>query len=92
MATIIKTDGSKVEITPEQDNGELSYEQLSKAVGGYIELVPVQNPALKGKTMFCNEEGKLMGLAPNVEATKLAGLTYDVLVGDVILCEPGEVS
>ena len=92
MALIIKTNREEVTIIPEEDNGELSLQQLQQAVGGYIELVPIQNPKIAGKTMFCNEAGKLSGLEPNLKATKLAGMTHDILVGDVILCEKGEVS
>jgi hypothetical protein len=92
MALIIKTSGEEITITPEEDNGELSLQQLQQAVGGYIELVSIMNPDMEGKTMFCNECGKLSGLEPNIKATKLAGLTDDILVGDVIICEKGEVS
>jgi hypothetical protein len=59
------------------------YEQLSSAVDGWIQAVDL-NPNL---TLWCNEEGKMRGMEPNVVATvlwkKYFGNT-DVIVGDVV--------
>jgi hypothetical protein len=69
-------------------------EQLQKAVGGYIEVVPQfitydGNPCL----VFCNEEGKLHGLPFNPFATKAWSKAIgqdvirlgDLLVGDIAI-------
>ena len=53
---------------------------LQSAVGGYVELIG--NPV---GTMYANEEGILMGLAPNAIATAMAGR---LIVGDIaITCD-----
>jgi len=57
---------------------------LQRAVRGYIEAVPHDGPF----TAYCNEEGKLDGLPPNIPATRFLGLTHDILVGPVVLIGP----
>jgi hypothetical protein len=83
-AMVIKTDGTMhgVELgeTPEDE-----YEVLSGAVGGYIQQVPLGD---SGLTLWCHEEGKLIGLPYNEGATKVWvkywGQT-DVMVGDCVI-------
>lgn len=43
---------------------ENELETLQGIVGGHIECVPL--PGVPGTTIICNEEGKLLGLAPNL--------------------------
>lgn len=57
---------------------ELGYLFLQAEVGGYIELVGFADIG-KGIDLFCNEEGKLNGLEPNLDLRPL-----DVLVGPVV--------
>ena len=89
MATIIKTDGTKVEVQPKDKHGYFSLEELQDAVGGYIELAYLKG----GKTMVINEEGKILGLKINVEATKLYSEvdSNDYIVGDVLVCMDKEI-
>ena len=61
MASILKTNG---EIVPLED---VSLKSLQSAVGGLIEMVL----ATEGRIMFVNEEGKLLGLPVNEQATKI---------------------
>jgi len=91
MALIIRANGTTEEVFPSQGK-EFTLEELQKAVDGHIEVVPIRNPVLSDKVMFCDEEGKLKNKPFNFEATKQAMILNDVIVGDVILCEPGEVS
>lgn len=88
--TIIRTNGT-VEQTLQSTPATL--EQIQAAVGGWIELVPnFQEFNGEPCEVYCNEEGKLDGLAPNPKAT---GLWYaandlgygpdDILVGDVVI-------
>lgn len=75
---VITTDG---EVQP--FDGE--YAELNEAVGGYIEAVPV---ITKHVTMYCAEEGKLMGFPPNAHATHVwmfLGGVFNVLTGDHIV-------
>ena len=52
---------------------EPSLEQAQKFVGGYVEGITFPN----GDYLIINEEGKLMGLPINEQATKLWKDTFD---------------
>jgi hypothetical protein len=60
-----------------------SLKKLQGAVGGWVQAVDLQD----NLTLWCNEEGKLIGLTPNVIGThmfeKSFGMT-DVIMGDVV--------
>jgi len=88
MAQIFKVNGQIENVTPNQGE-ELSLEQLQGAVEGYIELVPIINPQYTNKIMFCNEDGIRLGKELNLNASNIAGQR---ILGDVILCDKGEVS
>lgn len=53
MAKIIKTDGTIVEVTP-QNGTDFQLEELQKIVGGYIEVLRLTD----NEIMVANEEGK----------------------------------
>lgn len=60
-------------------------EELQRAVGGYIETVPL---ALKGKAkveLVLNEEGKLLGLPKNRCLRDSNGNPYDTIVGSFLV-------
>lgn len=62
----------------------IEYETLSTAVNGMIELVSISEDI----DMWLNEEGKFIGLEPNVIATILfyrAFSRFDLVMGDVII-------
>ena len=74
---------------------------MQKLVGGFIETVRLAKPVVVEKVSYAwlviNEEGKLSGLAFNAIATKLAKLDNsigisDVIVGDALLLEHGEIN
>lgn len=91
MAQIIKTDGTRIEVSP-KNGKDFSLEELQEIVGGYIEIVECEK-----NIMVINEEGKLMNLPFNHIAT----LEWyracpwmccaDIIVGDVLLCKSNEV-
>ena len=58
-------------ITDKKD--EPDYKAVSKFVGGMVEVVQFPN----GDLLLLNEEGKLMGLPLNEEASKLWKETFD---------------
>jgi hypothetical protein len=61
---------------------------MQEAVGGYIELVPLNRDHF---TMYCNEEGKVRNLRFNRLATRMADMHRDwedPLVGDVLILGP----
>ena len=63
---------------------EISLESLQEGVGGWVQAL-----SLDGLTMWCNEEGKLIGLTHNPYAQELwdsvYGVKTDYLVGDVVI-------
>jgi len=79
MATLIKTDGSVVE-----DYDVSSLEKLQQAVGGYIEIVTIDNKMC----LVVNEEVLLMELPVNNWASSYSG---QLIVGDVILMKRNEI-
>lgn len=88
MATIFKIDG-KIEIIKPANGTDFSLNEMKEIVNGYIEILPIGENLL----MVCNEEGKLMGLPVNENAT-LAVLGYgiiDIIAGDVLICRTDEI-
>lgn len=89
METLLKTDGTSVEYTPQ--GKYFTLEELQKAVGGYIEIVPID----KEYSLVVNEEGKLMGLPINEVATRLyrkVRYTNDFIVGEALLCNSSQIN
>jgi hypothetical protein len=78
MAYVIKVDGTIESLGPKP-----KLKQLQEAVGGYIE--GLYSPT--GFVGYANEEGLLMGLPLNVEATTLFG---HPIVGDIVVLEEGD--
>lgn len=90
MAKIIKTDGTIVEVTP-QNGTDFKLEELQKIVGGYIEVLRLTD----NEIMVANEEGKFC-CAYNHEATQIAKeyetiYKNDYICGDVLICNDDEV-
>ena len=56
---------------------ENTLEDLQKVVGGYIEIVPTGLYS-EGIVAICNEEGKFMGLKPNMR------IGYDIICGNML--------
>jgi hypothetical protein len=85
QAVLIKADGTRELVEPK--NGEdFSREELQGFVDGYIEIVFCRDK----KIMVLNEEGKLMSLPFNPEATKIFQDNFgdrDIIVGDVLYCD-----
>lgn len=61
---------------------------LQSAVGGWIECVGLFGTGMPELDIYLNEEGKLMGLPPNIVATRLSGIDRhgDLIVGDAVVC------
>lgn len=86
MATLIKTDCTVEDITIPKKN---QLEFLQDKVGGMIEIVGIKYKKFIG--MIVNEEGKINGLPFNSLATKIYNASNDVIVGDAIIFEDGEI-
>ncbi len=70
--TEINTKASEFKII-ENKKDEPQYKEVSKFVGGMVECVEFPN----GDLLLLNEEGKLIGLPLNPEATALWRATFD---------------
>ena len=81
MAYIIRVDG-----TIEQIGKQPDLDVIQRAVGGWIESVRCSGPL---GFMYCNEEGKLMGLPFNATATNMIDFD-DAIVGDVVVMDIGD--
>jgi hypothetical protein len=79
MAMLLKSNGQRQLVKPQGKDETLTLEQMQKAVGGYIEVVPVPG---SNTLLIVNEEGWMKNLPVNVNASRIAGQT---IVGDVIL-------
>ena len=66
------TDASEFKIITDKKD-EPRYKEVSKFVGGMVECVQFPN----GDLLLLNEEGKLIGLPLNPEATALWRATFD---------------
>lgn len=88
MAKIYRTNGDVENVEP-KNGTDFQLEELSAIVGGYIECLNFTD----GSLLVCNEEGKLMNLPYNERATDLVRKNgyNDYIVGDVLICNTGEV-
>lgn len=83
---VIRTDGTVWEATP-KNGKDFKLEEMQAIVDGYIEIVRAKD----GRLIVLNEEGKLKHLPVNALATELYCSPDDVIVGDVLVCQPKEV-
>lgn len=89
MGKIYKTDGT-ITATEPKNGTDYSLEELQSIVGGFIEVLYLNDDEI----MVLNEEGKILGLDLNDNATELiseAGMWDDFIVGDVLVCKNEEV-
>lgn len=78
MKAIVKEPGMSAQVVDIKNN----YKELQAIVGGYIECVPMDYNK-SSITIVLNEEGKLIGLAPN------AKWYNDILCGTLIFVGVG---
>lgn len=67
----------KKALFPDPESGR-QLKWLQEKVGGYIETVPIE-PLNASLLLICNEEGKLMGLEPNI------CLNGDIIMGTIVI-------
>jgi hypothetical protein len=89
-ALLIKISGEKKLVYPKNKKG-FSSDELMEFIGGYIQIVSLG----KGRKLICHDEGKLIGLSKNIEATKIWNNAYpiteypinndELVVGDVLI-------
>lgn len=89
MAKIYKTNGEIIDIEP-KNGKDFQLKELKDIVGGYIETVTLPNDEF----MVVNEEGKIMGLPLNVNATEIYHSKigpWDYIVGDCLICKTSQI-
>lgn len=90
MAEIIKTNGTRYTVVP-QNGTDFTLKEMQAIVGGLIELIELDGE----NTMVINEEGKLLGMPCNVEASRRFishfPSTSDFIVGDVLICNNNQI-
>lgn len=91
MATIIKTNGDRAEITLETDDRQ-QLAQLQAAVGGFIQIIELTRTQ---QLLIVNEEGLIDDLPINPTATELAYgyalMAQGGIRGNVVLCARAEL-
>ncbi len=87
--TLILTDGTKKHVSP-KNGTDYKLDELQEFVGGYIEIV---NSPVDDQIMVINEEGLLLDLDVNTEASKLYYNWYrgNPIVGNVLLTTTDKV-
>lgn len=89
MATLLKTTGEQVTVSP-ANGKKFTLEELQGFVSGYIERIDLEN----GKAMYINEDGKALQLESNFAATlslKRRGcLDSDYIAGDAVILDYSE--
>ena len=85
MATIFHTDGFRA------NGSDFRLEEMQRMVGGIIEIVYFDDNTV----MVINEEGKLLGLPLNMDATAIFRAHYpdsdDYIVGDALVCSDEQI-
>ena len=86
---IYKANGEVIETSP-KNGTDYTLEELKEIVGGYIEIIYLT----ENKIMVINDEGKLINLPHNENATTLYRIclnTNDFIVGDVLVCHTNRI-
>ncbi len=85
--------GKKPKDVKPKDGKYFKYKELTAFVGGMVEIVPMPS----GRYLVCNEEGQLIELEKNDEATKMWKEEYpidkyphnnnELIVGNVLITD-----
>lgn len=90
MAKLYKTDGSVIDVSPENGT-DFQLPELMDMVEGYIEI-PYYT---ENEVMVINEMGKVIGLDINKKATELYRKAHpknnDFIVGNALICSKNQI-
>ena len=90
MTEIIKTDGTR-HPEPPANGSDITLEELQALDGGNLELGELDG----NTTMVVNEEGKLIPLSLNLEASRIFRAHHpaskDFIVGNVLICNNNQI-
>lgn len=88
MATLIKTDGSIIEVLPKRRVFSIS--ELQSVIGERVKSIPVD----ENHELIIHKRGRQLCFPINTVATKFlqkVNKTKDFIVGDVLLCSNKEI-
>lgn len=91
MALLIRTDNTVDVVKPENGKDFKAVELYRLIECDTFEVVYPQGANSEGLIMVIDEEGKLVGKRLNLMATAIFGVGYDVIVGNALLCNDGEI-
>jgi len=84
MATVIQPDGTRTQWDAPAANGRFTLSELQEKVGGYIQYVKTDTHTI---VLVVDEDGKMKGYPPNMEATKMMSKLHrlgDHIVGTAV--------
>ena len=92
MATVVKTDGTTIEVTP-KNKKSFTFKEIKQHLdfpSSYsLQLVPMQ---IDNILLVCDEDGRMHQLAPNKLATmKTQGQVLGSIVGNAFFCDMDEI-
>ena len=70
---------------PEVGEIEPTYDAVRDMVGGWLEVIPCTPQTDRGIIYYCDEEGKLIDLAPNIALDGEYGRVFDIIVGPILV-------
>ena len=86
MATLYKTNGAKIHVSP-KNKKKFTLRELQDLVGGFV----AQFKAGEGHVLVVNEDGRLLDLQYNRRASELASqFGYPPIVGNAVYCKAEE--
>jgi hypothetical protein len=88
-AFIINARTQQVTEVKPKNGKDFQLEEMREYIGGgYIEIVTCHD---RQRLMVLDEEGKLKGLPVNILASTIYGNPYDVICGDVLVCQKNQI-
>ena len=92
MATLIKTDGTRLEVFPNDKKRGFTCEEMYNLIG--CDIIECVGPNRRGESLIVDEIGKLKDdIEPNLAATMWVRENfgpYDVIVGNAVLVSKKE--
>ena len=92
MATLIKTDGTRLEVFPNDKKRGFTCEEMYNLIG--CDIIECVGPNRRGESLIVDEIGKLKDdIEPNLAATRWVRENfgpYDVIVGNAVLVSKKE--
>ena len=93
MATLLKTDGTKVQVSPK--NKRFTLKELYELIGNGCDMIERFGPSEKGESLIVDEEGNFRkSVIANWNATDWIAAEFgvmDVVVGNAVIVPQNEM-